>query len=266
MSYSRSKKILLILGLMVFFVLFLPATDNLIIAQAKDITSSEEPVILPEIKLNVKSKELVKGKSYNLKVYNTTDMQTISFKSSNSAIASVSDTGTVKGLDIGTATIYVTVKEDTKVITTLQCEITVGVPAISIRLTQSNIILVVGQKTSLKALVAPYNTVEVARFTSLNSDTASISTGGRITAKSAGSTYVYGIIDNGYSKCKVSVIDEATYNILNESGYSDLSTITDLDAVLLEITSGSAIKVTPESENSNSTNTNNVKDESNTAQ
>ncbi len=255
MSYSRLKRILIILGLMVFFVLFLPATDNLIVAQAKDITSPEEPVILPEIKLNVKSKELVKGKSYNLKVYNTTEIQTISYKSSDSTIVSVSDTGTVKGLDIGTATIYVTIKEDFKTITTLQCEITVGVPAFSIRLTQSNIILVVGQKTTLKVLVAPYNTVEVARFTSLDSDTVSISTGGRITAKAVGSTYVYGLIDNGcYSKCKVSVIDETTYDILKEAGYSDLSTITDIDDVLLEITNGSTAKISTDSETNNSTN------------
>lgn len=266
MSYSRSKKLFLILGLMVFFVLFLPATDNLIVAQAKDITSSEEPAILPEIKLNVKSKELVKGKSYNLKVYNTTDIQTVSFKSSDSNIVSVSDTGTIKGLDIGTATIDVTIKEDTKVITTLQCEITVGVPAISIRLTQSDIILVVGQKTSLKVLVAPYNTVEVARFVSLDSDMVSISTGGRITAKAVGSTYVYAFIDNGFSKCKVSVIDETTYELLQESGYSDLSTITDLDDVLLKVTSGSAINVAPENEIDDTTNTDSMNEETNSIQ
>ncbi|MDD5934210.1 MAG: Ig-like domain-containing protein [Clostridiales bacterium] len=241
MSYSRSKKFLQILGLMIFFVLFLPTTD---LALAKDLSSTEETSVLPEIKLNVKSKELVKGKSYKLKVYNTTDTQTVLFKSSDSSIVSVNENGLIKGLEIGSATITVTVKENNKVISSLQCEITVGVPAVSVRLTQSEIVLVTGQKTTLKVLVAPSNTVEVTRFTSLDSDIVSVSTGGRITGKTVGNTYVYALIDNGYSRCKVSVISEDTYATLKEAGYSDLSKITNLEEILQNITADTSSKVT----------------------
>lgn len=248
MSDSKSKKFRMLLALLIFFVLFLPFTGDLLVAQAKDISSSDETTtvkeVLPEIKLNVKSKELVKGKSYRLKVYNTIDTYTIQYKSSDSSIVSVSETGLMTGLDIGNATITVTVKENSKVISTLQCEITVGVPALSIRLTTQDLILVVGQKTTLRALVAPYNTVETTRYTTLDSEVASISTGGRITAKAEGTTYVYALIDNGFSKCKVTVISENTLAALNDLGVTDLSDVSSVEPLIAEITSKSAIEVT----------------------
>lgn len=241
MSYSKKTKFLLVLGFIFFFVLFLPVTDNLLVAQAKDLSTSDETTIvkevLPEIKLNVKRQELPKGKSYKLKVYNTTDTQTVSFKSNDATIASVTDTGMVDALEIGSATITVTVKEGNKVVKTLTCDITVGVPALSVRFTKSDLLLVVGQKTTIRVLTAPYNTVEVARFTSYDSSIVSISTGGRITANAAGSTYVYALIDNGAkSKCKVTVISEETYAALSELGITDLTTISDLDSALSTIT------------------------------
>ncbi len=247
MSKSKSKKFRLLLGFLIFFVLFLPFTGDLLTAQAKDISSSDQTTtvkeVLPEIKLNVKSKELVKGKSYNLKVYNTTDNHTIQYKSSDNSIVMVSDTGYVTGVEIGTATITVTVKEGAKIISTLQCDITVGVPALSIRFTRQDLLLVVGQKTTLRVLVAPYNTVETTRYTTLDSEVASISTGGRITAKTEGTTYVYALIDNGFSRCKVTVISEETYAALNELGVTDLSDVSSIEPLLVEIASNSAIQV-----------------------
>ena len=60
-------------------------------------------------------------------------------------------------------------------------------------------------------MIAPYNTVEVARFASTDNDVVSISTGARVTAKNVGTTYVYAMVDNGLSKCKITVVDEETY-------------------------------------------------------
>ena len=233
MTKSIIKKSMLVLSFMFFFVLFLPITGHELTVYAKEAVASvtdeatnpSAKEILPEIKLNVKSKDIVKGKSYTLKVYNTTAAQTITYKSSDETIACITDKGIVKGIEIGSAAITVIVKEENKTVATLQCEINVGVPAICIRFTKSDVLMVVGQKTTLKYLIAPYYTVEVALFTSLDSEIASISTGGRISAKTVGVTNCYALIDNGYSKCKVTVISEEIYNELVTMGYEDLSTV-----------------------------------------
>lgn len=214
MSYSKAKKLLLVLGTMFFFVLFLPITGRLNVVQAKEVTTKEDTTVkevLQDIKLNVNSRELVKGKSFLLKVYNTTENQTVSYKTSDANYVSVTDDGWVKGIDIGKATITVTVKEGNKTITSLECGVTVGVPALSVRITKSDLLLVVGQSTTLKVLVAPYNTVEEVRFSSSDYDIVDITPGGRIKASNEGTTYVYAIVDNDFSKCKVIVISEDKY-------------------------------------------------------
>lgn len=248
MSRYEFKFHLKCLCFLLFFVLFLPFTGDLITAQAKETTTIDDtlPVkeIVPEAKLNVKSKELVKGKSYTLKVYNTTESQTVSYKSSDPSVATVTQKGVVGGADIGSAVITVTVKEGSKTISTLQCDITVGVPAIYVKFTKNDLVMVSGQRTTLKYLIAPYNTVEAPKLTTLNSKLVTISTGGRITAKDVGTTYVKGWIDNGYTTlCKVTVISEETYQKLVESGITDLSTITSEDLMNVLPASGGAIKV-----------------------
>lgn len=225
MSYSKAKKFLLVLGIMFFFVLFLPITGRLNIVQAKEVTTKEDTTVkevLPEIKLNVNSRELVKGKTFVLKVYNTTEKQTISFKTSDENYVTVTDNGLLKGIDIGKATITVTVKEGTKTITSLQCDITVGVPALSVRITKNDLLLVVGQSTTLKVLVAPYNTVEEIRFSSSNYDIIDITPGGRIKALEEGLANVYAFVDNDFSKCKVIVVSEDKYQALINSNSDDI--------------------------------------------
>lgn len=246
MSYSKAKRFLLVLGIMFFFVLFLPITGRPNVVQAKEVTTKEDTTVkevLPDIKLNVNSRDLVKGKSFLLKVYNTTENQTISYKTSDENYVTVSDSGLVKGIDIGKATITVTVKEGSKTITSLQCEITVGVPALSVRITKSDLYLVVGQSTTLKVLVAPYNTVEEIRFSSSDYDTIDITPGGRIKAIKEGVAYVYAIVDNDFSKCKVNIISEDNYqDWLN--GITDFSTDTVLPSTGSSITNSTTEKST----------------------
>lgn len=251
MKSTKAKQIFLVLRIVFFFVLFFSFSNNISTAQAKELTPIEDTTkkeTQPEIKLNVKSKELVKEKSFRLKIYNTPDNCNITYKSSDTSIVTVNEDGLVKGVDYGKATVTVTVKDNNKVLSTLQCDITVGVPAISVRITTRNLIMVVGQSTTLKVLVAPYNTVEETRYKSLDSNIASISTGGRLSAKSAGTTRVYALIDNGYSVCNVTVIDEKTYEVLAELGITDLSEVTNLEEYLPTVATESAIEVIPEAD------------------
>lgn len=212
---------------MLFFVLFLSLSRETAFAKLEPSVTSTPTETPLEIKLNVKSKTLVKGKTYTLKVYNVTDTQKVTFKSSADDIASVDANGTITGVAIGTATITVTVKEGQKVVGTLQCEITVGPPAISVKWTKSDILLVVGKRTTLKTILQPYNTAEEIKFTSYDTSIATVSTGGRVTAKSVGTTYIYALLDNGkFDTCKVTVVDEETYQkMLEEQSASSENTV-----------------------------------------
>ncbi|MFU0828283.1 MAG: BIG2 domain-containing protein [Lachnoclostridium sp.] len=208
MKKSILKKCLLALGLYLFFTLFIPIpiAGNSIIAKASSVEKEHKA-----IKLNVDSKSLVKDTTYDLKIYNIKDGHKVHYKSDDTSVATVDDKGTITAVDYGTAVITVTVKDGQKTIASLECKVTVGPPAISVVLTKTDITLTVGEKTSLTAILKPNNTVEEAKFSSNDPTIASVSTGGRITAKSAGVTYIFASISNGkYDMCKVTVVEKDT--------------------------------------------------------
>ncbi len=185
----------------------------------------------PELKLNVKTKTLVTEKTYSLKVYNLADNQTVTFKSDHPEFASVDDNGLVSANAVGTAIITATVKADSKTVAQLECEITVGPPAISVKLTRPTIILMNGRKALLKTILQPLNTVENVKFSSLDNLIASVSSAGRITARSIGTTYLVAAIDNGkYDTCQVIIVDEASYQALLENPDIDPLTLIPLEA------------------------------------
>ncbi len=200
------KKCLVTLGLYLFFTVIIPfpVAGNNIVAKASSIKEEQNA-----IKLNVKSKSLVKDTTYALKIYNISDSHKVSYKSASTSIATVDNTGVITAVDFGTAIITVTVKDGLKTTAALECEITVGPPAISIKLIKSEVTLPVGGKTSLTAILKPNNTVEEAKFSSNDSTIANVSIGGRITAKTTGVTYVFASIGNGkYDMCKVTVTEK----------------------------------------------------------
>lgn len=200
------KKCLMALGMCLFFTVILPipVAGNLKTAKASTVEEGQN-----DIKLNVKSKALVKDTSFTLKTYNVTDDQKVSYKSDSTSIAAVDDAGLINAADFGTAVITVTVKDGLKTVATLDCEITVGPPALSVKLTKSEITLVVGDRITLSAILKPNNTVEEAKFSSNDSTIASVSIGGRVTARTVGATYIFASIGNGkYDMCKVTVVDK----------------------------------------------------------
>ena len=162
-----------------------------------------------DIKLNVKSQTIVKGKSFSLYVYNLTEGQEVTFVSSEPAIASVDAFGTVTGNMVGTATILVTVTEGENTVNMLSCDIKVGPPAVSVQFSRLELTLLVGQKVTLERIVLPLNTVEAAKFSSYDRNIATVSAGGRVTAKAEGSTYIFAQLDNGrFAVCKVHIYAE----------------------------------------------------------
>ena len=164
-------------------------------------------------KLNVKSKAIVKGKDYALKVYNLSETQTVTFTVEDEEIASVDETGVVTALSIGT-TVVTAVIEDSEASeptepVVLECKITVGPPAIFILFSHLEREMVVGQRSMMTWMIAPLNTVELPKFSSSAPEVASVSAGGIVTAKSAGTAYIFAQLDNGqFGACRITVSEE----------------------------------------------------------
>lgn len=206
-------KCVITLGLLFFFTVCfpIPYVGNVIAVRASGLEESQ-----PDIKLNVKTKSIVKDSTYTLKIYNMDEHHKSTYKTNATSIATVDEKGVITAVDFGTAIITVTIKDGLKTVSTLECEVTVGPPALSVKLTKSEITLTVGRKTTLTAILKAINTVEEAKFSSNDSTIASVSVGGRVTAKSVGVTYIFASIENGkYDLCKVTVIEENNQTDLN---------------------------------------------------
>lgn len=183
------------------------------VAEASNVKTDQNDILL-----NVKSKSIVKDTTFNLTLYNIKDSYKVTYRSNKASIATVDDTGVITGVDFGTAIITATVKDGFKTIGTLECEITVGPPAISVVLTKSEITLVVGSKTTLTALLKSNNTVEEALFSSNDIKIATVSPGGTVTAVDEGTTFIFASIANGkQDMCKITVIKEEVKDTTKES-------------------------------------------------
>jgi len=212
MRLKKNLKSLFIFGLILFLGVSLPC-NNVVSAYADET----------QIKLNVSSQTLVKGKSLSLYVYNLSEGQTVSFVSTDPAIASVDENGIVTGNLVGSATVLVTVTEGENTVDILSCDIKVGPPAISVQFSRLELTMTVGQKSTLERIILPLNTAETAKFSSHDRTIATVSAGGRVTAKAEGSTYIFAQLDNGrFAVCKVYVypvetlLEEITEEVTGE--------------------------------------------------
>ncbi len=195
MRLRNFLKGLFIFGLVLFLGVSLPY-NNMLTAYADT----------QDIKLNVNSQTIVKGKTFSIYVYNLSEGQEVTYVSSDPAIASVDENGIVSGNLIGTATILVTVTEGENTVDTLFCDIKVGPPAIDVQFSRLELAMKVGQKLTLERIIRPLNAVENAKFSTYDRTIATVSAGGRVTAKTEGSTYIFAQLDNGrFAVCKVTI-------------------------------------------------------------
>lgn len=217
----KLRKYFISFGLLFLFSLFTPYIFNVNIAQATVIEKEKND----EYKLNLKNITLVKGKTFALKVYNLKDNVKVSYKSADPETASVNDDGLITANKVGTTTITVTIKDGT-VPTTLTTDVTVGPPAFSVKLTRSKIILGLNDADSVNVIMKPSNTTELPLFSSHNEAIAYVTSGGRISAKSLGLTYIFAAIDaknnDGTSKfAYCTVIVTSTENVAPLKNYFD---------------------------------------------
>jgi uncharacterized protein YjdB len=203
-----------------------------------------------DYRLNLKSITLVKGKSFTLKAYNLSEGAKVSFKSDDSEIASVSEDGTITANRVGVTIITVTVKDGVDN-PSLTCDVTVGPPAFSVKITKSRIILGIDKTDLLRVILKPSNTAEDARFSSYNPEIAYVSIGGRVTAKKKGYTYLFAEIDatdsdgsRKFSVCNIIVTSPEDAPLVetyfNEHPELDMISESDLSAALEEFFNGSS--------------------------
>lgn len=216
MNRSYSNKSIVFLRFIFLFALIFVISSSPVTAKAgqvvkdtADTTETQKEEVLPEAKLNLRSVSIVKGKTYALKVYNITDEQTVVFKSDNEEVVTVDEEGLITGLDFGTVVVTAVVKEGNKTVTKLTCDVIVGPAAISVKLTKQEYSLTVGKKVSLKIMLEPFNTVEEPRYYSTDSSVATVSAGGRVTAKSVGTATIYVLLDNKskFDTCVITVVE-----------------------------------------------------------
>ncbi|MDF2906018.1 MAG: hypothetical protein K0R34_1339 [Herbinix sp.] len=234
MKKKNLCKCLITLGLLLFITLLLPLTSyNVVTAQAANIEKETKD----SYRLNLKSVTLVKGKSFTLKVYNLGASSKVSFKSDDAEVASVSDDGTISANKVGATTVTVTIKDGSDR-TALPCDVTVGPAAISVKWTQERAFVGLGNEDILKVIMKPDNTTEVARFSSYDSSIAAVSSGGRLTAKKIGMTYLFAEIDAAnldgtrkFAICTVFVTSSKEAPLLEEyfSKHTELNRISSYD-------------------------------------
>ncbi|MCF0218624.1 MAG: Ig-like domain-containing protein [Muribaculaceae bacterium] len=163
-------------------------------------------VFAESITLNKTSLQLYLGKSETLiatvKPDNTTD-KTVSWASSDEAIATVDSNGKVTAVKAGTATITATCGS-----VSATCLVTTVAPikAESIKLSKESIVLQVGETETLVATVKPEETTDnTVTWSSSNEDVATVDENGKVTAVAYGTAYIIATCGSVSATCKVSV-------------------------------------------------------------
>lgn len=138
---------------------------------------------------------------------NATD-STITYRSSDESIATVSSSGVVKGIAKGTVDIILTAGKVTKTI-----QITVNVATTEISLNSDYIVLKKGDTYQLSATVFPALAEQSVTFKSSDETVAMVSSDGVITAEGTGTTAV--IVTNGDMTVAATVIVNENVNYDN---------------------------------------------------
>ena len=157
---------------------------------------------------NITSKTMNKGEDFTLTVvYNPEDTdtdKTITWRSSNTAVADVDTNGKVKAIDDGEAEITATSVNGR----TATCKIEVVIPLKSISIKESTAIKC-GETEKLEVTFDPVDTTDdtTITWTSSDNDIATVSTNGTVTAKKIGNVTIKAETANGlYDECKVEVL------------------------------------------------------------
>ena len=161
------------------------------------------------VKLSKASATIKKGKTLTLKATvspKSASNKTLTWKSSNKKVATVSSKGVVKAVNAGTAKITATANDGSGKKYT--CTVKVNIPVSSVKLNKASAELTEGEAVTLKATVAPSNASNKSvKWSTSNTKVATVSAG-KVTAKSAGTATITAAAADGSGKkavCKITV-------------------------------------------------------------
>ena len=188
--------------------------------KASCIVTVTQPV--REISLDKSSAELAPGKTLQLKATvspaDATD-KSVTWKSSNTAVAKVNSSGLVTAVANGNATITVTAADGSGAES--NCLVTVAQPVTGITLNKTTMTLNAGSSETLKATVSPSNAANKSlTWTSSNSAVVKVDNAGKVTAVKAGSGIITAEAKDGSGvtrSCTVTVIQPVTGVSINKS-------------------------------------------------
>ncbi|MFT8314005.1 MAG: Ig-like domain-containing protein, partial [Clostridium sp.] len=188
------------------------------------------PVKVSSIALSRTTDTLVVGSndylSKTIYPYNAAD-QNVIWTTSNSKVATVSTSGTVTAVSVGTATITATTEDGSK---TATCIVTVTPPVAvtSVTMSRTTDTLTIGGNDSLWATIYPYNAANQAvTWTTSDSKVATVSSSGYVTAIGAGTATITATTVDGSktATCKVTVTPPVAVTSVTMSRTTDTLTI-----------------------------------------
>jgi uncharacterized protein YjdB len=182
---------------------------------------ADDTVSVTGIKLNESAKTIANGKNVNLKATvspsNATN-KAVTWKSSNTKVATVDNAGKVTAVSVGTAKITCTAADGSK--TSTSCTITVTTPVTKVSLNASSKTIAKGKSITLKATVTPSKAYQKVTWESSNTSVASVSSSGKVTAKKVGTATITCTATDGSGKkatCKITVKTPVTKIKLNKT-------------------------------------------------
>lgn len=175
------------------------------------------------VKFNSAKLEVSKGNSTVLSPVvlplDATD-KSVTYTSSNSAVATVTPSGVLTAYGVGETIITVTTKDKGFKATLI---VNVAEPVTSIALNPEITTLFVGNSLTLEAAISPSDaTNKLIRWSSSDSLIASVTSNGMITAKKSGTCIITAeTVDGGYKAiCAVTVLQKAQGLLLNKENHS----------------------------------------------
>ena len=186
------------------------------------------------VSLNRASAALVEGETLTLVATITPDNatdKTVTWSSSNTAVATVDATGKVTAVAVGTATITAKAGDKTAI-----CEVTVEKKVIAVEgisLNRTSAALVEGETLTLVATVTPDNaTDKTVTWSSSNTSVATVDATGKVTAVAVGTATITAVAGDKTATCEVTVDKK----VIAVEGIS-------LDVTSVELTRGDSLTI-----------------------
>lgn len=175
----------------------------------KKVAITVKEIAVNKVQITASAKSIYVGKSLKLTAKVTPSDAThskVTWKSSNTSVATVTSKGTVKGKKAGSCIITATAggKKATYKVTVR------SIPVSSVSLNRRSATITVGNTVTLRATVSPSNAAnKTVRFSSSNSSVATVSSRGVVTGKAAGTCTITATAGGKKATCTVKVNKKA---------------------------------------------------------